>query len=158
MNTVSPAIFVGASAVGAKLAVINAPDGSVNDATNPAKVGEYISIYATGQGLVSSADGDIPRNGLVYSQGNPRVFIGSDYTDQIPLQGSEQRSIPGVDNNFVSFSGLSPSFPGMWQINVRIPQATATGAQPLSLLFNSFADNLPSATGYRIVFYVAAAK
>jgi uncharacterized protein (TIGR03437 family) len=63
-----------------------------------------------------------------------------------------------VDNNFVSFSGLSPSFPGMWQINVRIPQATATGAQPLSLLFNSFADNLPSATGYRIVFYVAAAK
>jgi uncharacterized protein (TIGR03437 family) len=161
MNTVSPAIFVGASAgVGAKQAAVVNQDGSVNSATNPAKVGEYISIYATGQGLVSSppADGDIPRNGLVYSQGNPRVWIGSDYTDQILLQGSEPRSIPGVDNNFISFSGLSPSFPGMWQINVRIPQATATGAQPLSLLFNSFADNLVSATGYRIVFYVAAAK
>jgi uncharacterized protein (TIGR03437 family) len=162
MNTVSPAIFVGASAgVGAKLAAVINGDGiTVNDATHPAKVGEYISIYATGQGLVSSppADGDIPRSGLIRSQGDPRVWIGSDYTDQIPLQGSEPRSIPGVDNNFVSFSGLSPSFPGMWQINVRIPQATATGAQPLSLLFNSFADNLPSATGYRIVFYVAAAK
>jgi uncharacterized protein (TIGR03437 family) len=161
MNTVSPAIFVTTSAgAGAKLAAVINQDGTVNSATNPAKVGEYISIYATGQGVVPSppADGDIPRNGLVGSQGNPRVWIGSDYTDQIPLQGTEQRSIPGVDINFISFSGLSPSYPGMWQINVRIPQATATGAQPLSLLFNSFADNLPSATGYRIVFYVAAAK
>jgi uncharacterized protein (TIGR03437 family) len=158
MNIVSPAIFVTTPAgVGAKLAaVINGDGVTVNDATHPAKRGDYISIYATGQGLVSSppADGDIPRNGLVSSQGNPRVFIGTDYTDQIPLQGTEQRSIPGVDVNFISFSGLSPSFPGMWQVNVRIPQATATGAQALGLLFNSFADNLPASTGYRIVFYV----
>jgi uncharacterized protein (TIGR03437 family) len=159
MNTVSPAIFVGVPAgVGAKLAAVINQNGTVNDATHPAKIGEYIAIYATGQGLVpisnQPADGDIPRNGLVYSQGNPRVFIGSDYTDEVVLQGSEQRSIPGVDNNFVAFSGLSPGFPGMWQVNVRIPQATAAGAQPLGLLFNSFADNLPSASGYRIVFYV----
>jgi uncharacterized protein (TIGR03437 family) len=157
MNTVSPAIFVTTSAgVGAKLAAVINQDGTVNDATHPAKVGEYISIYATGQGVVSSppADGDIPRNGLVGSQGTPRVFIGSDYTDQIPLQGTEQRSIPGVDNNFISFSGLSPSYPGMWQVNVRIPQATVSGAQALGLLFFSIPDNLPSATGYRIVFYV----
>jgi uncharacterized protein (TIGR03437 family) len=157
MNIVSPAIFVTTSAgVGNKLAAVINQDGSINDATHPAKVGEYIAIYATGQGLVSTkpADGDIPRNGLVYSQGNPRVFIGSDYTDQIPLLGSEQRSIPGVDNNFIYFSGLSPNFPGMWQINVRIPQATATGAQALGLMYDSVPDNLPSVTGYRIVFYV----
>ncbi len=59
-----------------------------------------------------------------------------------------------MDNNFISFSGLSPSFPGMWQINVRIPMATAPGAAALGLLLNSFADNLPSSTGYRVVFYV----
>ena len=159
MNTVSPGIFVmGAAGVGLQLAAVVNQDNTVNSATNPAKVGDYIAIYATGQGLVPSPplDGDIPRNGLVYSPGNPRVFIGSDYTDQIPLQGTELRSIPGVDVNFVSFSGLSPSIPGMWQVNVRIPQATAAGAQPLGLLYDSFADNLPSATGYRIVFYVAA--
>jgi uncharacterized protein (TIGR03437 family) len=160
MNIVSPAIFVGASAgAGVKLAaVINNRDGSVNDATHPAKPGEYISIYATGQGLVSSppADGDIPRNGLVGAQGSLRVVIGTDYTDQIQLQGSEQRSIPGADINFIQFSGLSPSFPGMWQVNVRIPQATAPGAAAVSLLFNSVPDNVPAATGYRIVFYVAA--
>ena len=101
------------------------------------------------------ADGDIPRNGLVASQGSLRVFIGTDYTDQIPLQGSEQRSIPGVDTNFISFSGLSPSFPGMWQVNVRIPQATAPGVAAVGLLLNSFPDNAPGTTGYRIVFYVA---
>lgn len=160
MNTVSPAIYVMAAAgAGAKLAaVINNRDGSVNDAAHPAKPGEYISIYATGQGSVSNppADGDIPRNGLVGSQGNLRVVIGTDYTDQIPLQGTEQRSIPGVDTNFIAFSGLSPEFPGMWQINLRIPQATAPGAAALVLLLNSVPDNMPAATGYRIVFYVAA--
>ena len=158
MNIVSPAIFVDASAgAGVKVAaVINIKDGSVNDSTHPAKRGDYISIYATGQGAVSSppADGDIPRNGLVGANGNLRVWIGSDYTDQVPLQGSEQRSIPGVDNNFIQFSGLSPAFPGMWQINVRVPQATALGAQPLSLYLDSFPDNLAAVTGYRIVFYV----
>jgi uncharacterized protein (TIGR03437 family) len=159
MNTVSPAIFVGASAgVGAKLAAVINQSGVINDATHPAKVGEYISIYATGQGLVpisqQPADGDIPRNGLVGAQGTLRVWLGSDYTDQIPLQGNEQRSVPGVDNNFIQYSGLSPAFPGMWQVNVRIPQATAAGAQPLSLLYSNWPDNNPSGSGYRIVFYV----
>jgi uncharacterized protein (TIGR03437 family) len=157
MNTVSPAIFVGSSAgAGAKLAAVVNQDGTVNDATHPVKRGDYISIYATGQGLVSSppADGDIPHNGLVSSQGGLRVFIGSDFTDQVPLQGTEQRNANG-DVNFVAFSGLSPNFPGMWQINVRVPMATAPGAQPLGLLFNSFPDNTPAVSGYRIVFYVA---
>jgi uncharacterized protein (TIGR03437 family) len=158
MNTVSPAIFVTTSAgAGAKLAAVINQDGTVNDATHPAKPGEYIAIYATGQGVVSNppADGDIPKNGLVSAQGSLRVFLGTDYTDQIPLQGTEVRSVPGVDTNFIEFSGLSPAFPGMWQVNVRIPQATAPGANALSLLYNNFADNLPSSTGYRIVFYVA---
>jgi uncharacterized protein (TIGR03437 family) len=157
MNTVSPAIFVTTSAgAGAKLAAVINQDGTVNDATHPAKPGEYIAIYATGQGVVSSppADGDIPKNGLVSAQGNLRVFLGTDFTDQIPLQGTELRSVPGVDTNFIEFSGLSPAFPGMWQVNVRIPQATAPGANALSLLYNNFGDNLPSSTGYRVVFYV----
>jgi uncharacterized protein (TIGR03437 family) len=157
MNTVSPGIFVTTSAgSGAKLAAVINQDGTINDATHPVKRGDYISIYATGQGPVSNppADGDIPRNGLVSSQGTPRVFIGADFTDQVPLQGTEQRNANG-DVNFVAFSGLSPSFPGMWQINVRIPMATAPGPAALGLLFNSFPDNTPAITGYRIVIYVA---
>jgi hypothetical protein len=91
----------------------------------------------------------------VGAQGNLRVFLGNDYTDQIPLQGDEPRSIPGVDNNFIQFSGLSPAYPGMWQLNVRIPRSVAAGAQPLSLTFENYPDNNPTDTGYRIVFYVA---
>ena len=159
MNTVSPAIFAGASAgVGAKLAAVVNQSGVVNDPTHPAKAGEYISIWATGQGLVpisdQPADGDIPRNGLVGALGNLRVWMCSDYTDQIPLQPNEQRSIPGVDTNFIEFSGLSPSFPGMWQVNVRIPQVCAAGANVVSFLYDSVPDNIAAVTGYKIVFYV----
>ncbi|MEO8598139.1 MAG: hypothetical protein ABI759_32765 [Candidatus Solibacter sp.] len=159
MNVVAPGIFVNTSAgAGNKLAAVINQDGSINDATHPAKRGEYISIYATGQGPVASssqpADGDIPRNGLVGSQGILRVVVGTDYTDQVPLLGDEQRNANG-DVNFIQFSGLSPQFPGMWQVNVRIPKATAPGPQPLALFLNSVPDNQFSITGYRVVFYVA---
>ena len=91
---------------------------------------------------------------MASSTGSLRVFLGADYTDQVPLLGNEQRNQNG-DVNFIQFSGLSPAFPGMWQVNVRIPQATAPGAQPLSLQLNSVADNVFSVSGYRVVFYVA---
>ena len=137
MNTVSPAIFVTTSAgAGAKLAAVINQDGSVNDATHPAKPGEYISIYATGQGLVSSppADGDIPRNGLVDSQGNLRVWSSA---ATIPIRFRCKARNSGASPAWTTTSsrspGLSPSFPGMWQINVRIPQATAPGAQRAEL-------------------------
>jgi uncharacterized protein (TIGR03437 family) len=82
------------------------------------------------------------------------VIIGTDYTDQIQLVDNEQRSIPGQDENFIGFSGLSPNYPGMWQLNVRIPKATGSGAQAVGLYLNSVPDNTPTATGYRLVFYV----
>jgi uncharacterized protein (TIGR03437 family) len=72
----------------------------------------------------------------------------------VPLLGNEQRNANG-DINFIQFSGLSPAFPGMWQVNVRIPQATAPGAQNLILFLNSVPDNLSSVSGYKVVFYVA---
>ena len=53
------------------------------------------------------------------------------------------------------FSGLSPAFPGMWQVNVRVPRTTGPGAQNVILFLNSVPDNLSSATGYKVVFYVA---
>jgi hypothetical protein len=158
MNQVAPGIFVTTTAgPGKKLAAVINEDGSINDATHPAKRGHYISIYATGQGLVDAssqpADGDIPRNGVVKSPNSLRVFIGTDFTDQIPLLTDEQRNQNG-DVNFIQFSGLSPAFPGMWQVNVRIPKSTAPGANALSLFLNNVPDNLVGTTGYGVVFYV----
>jgi uncharacterized protein (TIGR03437 family) len=149
MNTVSPAIFTGGlsncSLAGGKCkqaAVVNG-DGTVNSPTSPAAAGSYISIYATGQGFVQGApaDGDIPRGGLVNTSVVPRVFINACYVDD-----SACTHETGVDT--VQFSGLSPQFPGVWQINVRIPKNTGPGAQvPLYIMMNNVtSQSVP--TGY----------
>jgi uncharacterized protein (TIGR03437 family) len=152
MNTVSPAIFAGGlsncSLAGGKCkqaAVVNYVDGTVNSPTNPAAAGSYISIYATGQGLVQGApppDGDIPRGGLVNTSVVPRVFINACYVDD-----SACTHETGVDT--VQFSGLSPQFPGVWQINVRIPKNTGPGAQvPIFLVMSNVYSQTVPTTGY----------
>ena len=150
MNTVSPAIFTGGlancSLAGGKCkqaAVVNDADGTVNSPTNPAAAGSYISIYATGQGFVQGAppDGDIPRGGLVTTSVVPHVWINA-----CDVADSSCTHETGVDT--VSFSGLSPQFPGVWQINVRIPKNTGPGAQiPLLIVMNNVYSQ-SVATGY----------
>ena len=150
MNSVSPAIFTGGlvncTLAGGKCkqaAVVNAVDGTVNGPNNPAAAGSYISIYATGQGFVQGAppDGDIPRGGLVNTSTVPKVWINSCYVDD-----SNCTHETGVDT--VQFSGLSPQFPGVWQINVRIPKSTGPGAQiPIFIVMNNV-TSASAATGY----------
>jgi uncharacterized protein (TIGR03437 family) len=61
----------------------------------------------------------------------PKVFINACYVDD-----SSCTQETGVEN--VQFSGLSPQFPGVWQINVRIPKSTGPGAQvPLFIQMNN---------------------
>jgi uncharacterized protein (TIGR03437 family) len=122
----------------------------VNSATTPAKRGEVISIYATGQGAVPNApaDGDIP-HGLVPTPYTPRILIG-DFVDTITLQPNDP-----PDRSFVKFSGLSPNFPGVWQINVQIPYGVAPGQQVLAIQANSVLSYDFNVTGYRTVIYVA---
>jgi uncharacterized protein (TIGR03437 family) len=145
MNAVSPAIFTGQptscpptilASKCKQAAVVNAADGTVNGPNNPAAAGSYISIYATGQGFVQGAppDGDIPRGGLVSTSVVPHVFINA-----CDVAESSCTHETGVDT--VSFSGLSPQFPGVWQINVRIPKSTGPGAQvPLLIVMNNYAS------------------
>ncbi|HMC59052.1 MAG TPA: hypothetical protein VKJ01_07665, partial [Candidatus Solibacter sp.] len=151
MNSVSPGIFeISGTGAARQAAVINQDGVTINSATSPAKRGEVISIYATGQGFVANApaDGDIPRNGLVQTASNPRVLIG-DFTDNIALQPNDP-----PDRSFVKFSGLSPNFPGIWQINVQIPFGVTPGQQPLLIQANSVASIDAAVTGYRTVIYV----
>jgi uncharacterized protein (TIGR03437 family) len=151
MNTVSPAVFAGGPAncalAGGKCrqaAVVNAADGTVNSPNNPAAAGSYISIYATGQGFVQGApsDGDIPRAGLVQTSALPKVWINACYVDDANCTGET-----GLEN--VQFSGLSPQFPGVWQINVRIPKNTGPGAQiPLFIVMNNYTSQTSPTAGY----------
>lgn len=150
MNSISPGVFeISGTGTARQAAVLN-QDNTINGATNPAKRGDVISIYATGQGFLANApaDGDIPRNGLVQTTYTPRVLIG-DFVDTIALQPNDPQ-----DRSFVKFSGLSPNFPGIWQINVQIPFGVAPGQQPLLIQVNSVSSINTAVTGYRTVIYV----
>jgi uncharacterized protein (TIGR03437 family) len=150
MNAVSPAIFAGGlsncSLSGGKCrqaAVVNDADGTVNGPSNPAAAASYISIYATGQGFLQGAppDGNIPQSGLVNTSVLPKVWINACYVDDSNCTGET-----GIEN--VEFSGLSPQFPGVWQINVRIPKNTGPGAQvPLFIVMDNVTSQA-APTGY----------
>jgi uncharacterized protein (TIGR03437 family) len=91
-------------------AVLN-QDSKPNSATNPAKRGQVLQIYATGQGEVSPAveDGAAPAaDKLSVTAATPTVTIG----------GKSAK---------VQFSGLAPGFVGVWQLNVTIPDDAPTG-------------------------------
>jgi uncharacterized protein (TIGR03437 family) len=95
----APGLFVAANA-----------DGSINSVTNPAKRGDALTIYGTGQGAVSPAvdDGAAAGGTLSTSVVAPIVFLAG---KQMPVQ----------------FSGLAPGFAGLWQINVPLGADAPTG-------------------------------
>ncbi len=116
-----PGIFSLQSGTGQAIAVnvdgtLVAPVGSIAGlTTHPAKPGDTIIIYATGLGAVSpsidtgAAAGSTLRKTVV----SPTVLVGG-------VQGQ------------VAFSGLSPQFVGVNQINVVVPSVPA-GVVPLQL-------------------------
>ena len=114
----SPGIFVSA---GRPVAVnqdntLAWPVGAVQGVTShPAKPGDVITIYATGLGPVDSpvADGQNSLDKLRNNTVTPVVMIG------------------GITAE-VQFSGLSPQFVGVNQMNVKVPNAAA-GDVPLQI-------------------------
>lgn len=87
----------------------------------PAKRGEYIVLYLTGQGFISGmpADGDIA-SGTISTPMLPRVVINGAY----------------VPDDHIQFSGLTPGLIGVWQINVKVPASTPPGAVRIMVILN----------------------
>jgi uncharacterized protein (TIGR03437 family) len=97
----------------------------------PARRGQAIQIFATGQGAVDTdvADGAVPSS-LTRARGVTKVFVS-------------------VDEAQVTFSGLSPQFPGLWQINATVPdRAYVSGRVPVVVTI----DGVPS---NQVSFWVA---
>jgi uncharacterized protein (TIGR03437 family) len=94
---------------------------------NRAARGAVLTIYGSGQGAVSDSPADgvaAPADPLSRTTADPTVLVGA------------RRAA-------VSFSGLTPGFAGLWQINAQIPQDAPAGEQvELVVLFD---PNLPSA-------------
>jgi trimeric autotransporter adhesin len=87
-------------------------DGSANSSKNPASVGSYVSVYATGEG-----------------QTNPGGIDGKPASSPAPMPVAQPitATVGGVPAA-VQYAGGSPgSVAGLLQVNVQIPQGVAPG-------------------------------
>ena len=123
----APGVFAIPPGVGYAVA-INAADGAISAPpgqipginTHPAKAGDVLIVYATGLGPVDSpiANGADSLDKLRNTIARPTVFIG------------------GVSAT-VAFSGLSPQFPGVNQLNIVVPPGIPpSNSVPLQIQVN----------------------
>jgi uncharacterized protein (TIGR03437 family) len=104
-------------------AAINA-DSSANSEDVPAEAGTMVSVFFTGQGPVATAvdDGAPPPAGETASATSAvSATIGG-----APVQ--------------ITFAGLAPLYPGVAQINLKVP-ALASGVYPLIVSIGGRASN-----------------
>ena len=133
LGPASPGIFTipsGGTGQGAiqiaNTTIFAAPTGSISGA-RPANRGvDFLTIYCTGLGAVSNS----PATGRAAPSNPPATTIA---TPQVTIGG-----IPAT----VSFSGLTPDFVGLYQVNVQVPAASPTGnAIPLVLTIGGKQSN-----------------
>ncbi|HKD07791.1 MAG TPA: S8 family serine peptidase [Bryobacteraceae bacterium] len=91
--------------------------GHLLTAQNPAVRGNTIILYANGLGPVSNTP----------ASGDPAAAspLSKSTTTPVVMIGGQQAQ--------VSFSGLVPGLPGLYQMNVVIPTATPTGSQNITV-------------------------
>ena len=110
IQALSPALFVSQAYDGTKTywqaAALHADTHKLADATAPARAGETLELYGTGFGPVSPTGSTDPTIAL------PRIEIGG---------------VPAT----VLFAGMAPGLPGIYQVNVVVPDGVATGRQPV---------------------------
>jgi uncharacterized protein (TIGR03437 family) len=123
----APGIFTKDTQSPPRGAIRNQDGLTENTSGTPAKRGEVVSIYGTGQGPLSRAvvDGAVPgaTPTLASSRSTPQVFIG----------GVEAR---------VLYSGLNPDAPGLWQVNAVVPESSfIAGRVPVRIFMDGVDSN-----------------
>ncbi len=130
MATASPGLFTAGGTGTGQAVSVNAVDGTVNSPTNPVPRGQFLTLYATGQGPVVGPppDGE-PATGPVPTAVNPQVLLGGAY----------------LPSSSIQYSGLAPYLVGVWQINIQVPTTAQTGNYvPIQVLMNSVPSSNPA--------------
>ena len=97
--------------------VTNALTGQLITASNPAHAGDYLVVYATGLGALVGPNGETePGDGAVA----PSTIIYS--------TTAKVTATLGGANLPVLFSGLTPTFAGLYQVNVQVPTGVTAGS------------------------------
>ncbi len=120
LKTAAPSLFIDPLGQAAALD----PDGSSNSGQSPAAPGSVVSLFFTGLGPTSDSidDGDAPKAGSV-------VWTASPVSATI-----------GGKPAAVEFAGLAPGYPGVAQINLKIP-TLAPGAYPVVITIAGVISN-----------------
>jgi uncharacterized protein (TIGR03437 family) len=114
MRSADPALFTLDASGNGPLAALN-QDNTVNSPTNPAPRGSVIQLFGTGIGPIDNAppSGDVPSD-LRPAQGLPFVAMN-------PGPGT-------LPESAIEYFGLVNWFPGVFQLNVRIPESVPPGS------------------------------
>ncbi len=129
--TTEPGIFSIAGSGQGQGAILNARDGSVNSALNPALRGDWVSIFATGAGVTTpaSVDGILASAPLPVPNAPVSVTIGG-LTCVLNYQGAAPGLVSGVlQVNAQVPAGLSPGS----AVPVQLRIGTVTSTEPITL-------------------------
>jgi len=112
-TNVSPGFFTANASGAGQLAAINVKDGTLNSALNPVKIGDYIELYATGEGPTSPTGVDGKLAPLTLPLPAPVAKVTA--------------TVGGKDANVV-YAGAAPgAVAGLMQINLQIPADVTPG-------------------------------
>jgi uncharacterized protein (TIGR03437 family) len=110
VTAASPSFFTANQQGWGQAAAINARDGSLNTAANPLKIGDYVSLFATGEGQTSPGGVDGKLGGSTPSSPVLPVTV----------------TVGGIRAEVQYAGSISGQVAGLMQVNVRIPD----GVQP----------------------------
>jgi uncharacterized protein (TIGR03437 family) len=105
--------------------VVHASDFSLVTAQRPARAGEFLSVFATGLGATTPS----------VASGSPASSTTLAVTRIAPTA-----TIAGITAP-VRFSGMSPGFVGLYQVNLEVPAGLPNGQQTLILTSNGVNSN-----------------
>jgi uncharacterized protein (TIGR03437 family) len=111
VTTTAPSLFTANQTGVGQAAAINVSTGTLNSAVNPVKIGEYVTLFATGEGQTNpgGVDGQIVSSSSIHPVLPVNVTVGG---------------VPAT----VQYTGESPGqVAGTMQINVQIPAGVTPG-------------------------------